>query len=238
MKIKILLIIVLANLNLNAQEKKGTWYTPLRNKLLCMIVTSDSILLKKCDFEKNSKKYNYQMPYKIEKQVNDAFIVSISKDNNTTYNLFYIQFGTDGKCLLNIESLNRNYQSVAEAEAGIQNTVLPGLNITFLNDSKLDELRKLKNITNVSAADFNKYGKKIIDYDMQTMMYSGNQYRLTHLFRESSARMLLVEAGINPLVKGKAYDDMIAKFAEIPETKDIYNQMIGVHIPASTTNKK
>lgn len=238
MKFKILLIIVLANLNLSAQEKQGTWYTPLRNKLLCITIKTDSVILQKSDFGKNTRKYNYLMPYKIEKRVNGAFIISSTKEKNTTYNLFFIKSGDDGKWLLNIESLNKNYQSVAEAETGIQNTALPELYISFLNESKIDDLRKLKNISNISADDFNKYGKKIIEYDMQTMIYSGNQYRLTHLFRESSAKLLLAEAGINPLVKGKDYDEMITKFSENTQTKETYNQMIGVHNPASTRNKK
>ncbi|HEX8017833.1 MAG TPA: hypothetical protein VF465_21585, partial [Flavobacterium sp.] len=82
------------------QTTVGDWYTPLRNKLLHITISKDSILFRKCSFDIEMRDYGYvDMAFKIEKSINSNFIVSGTKDTVPTFYLLNFKL-ENGKNLL------------------------------------------------------------------------------------------------------------------------------------------
>jgi len=79
----------------------------------------------------------------------------------------------------------------------------------------------------MTTNDFKNYASKIIEQDSVTASLSKQKYKLSYLYRESTVRIVLSESGFNSLVKGKVFDDMLKKFSEDPETKEIFIKMVG-----------
>lgn len=209
------------------QTTEGDWYTPLRNKLLHITISKDSILFRKCSFDIEMRDYGYvDMAFKIEKSINSNFIVSGTKDTVPTFYLLKFKL-ENGRNLLNIESLNNKFPTVTEAENSIKLLEQQPMNVILMDKSTIDKIRQQKNITTMKSNDFKSYALKIIDLDSINISYSQMKYKLSYLYIESTGRIILSELGFNSLVKGNLFDSMLEKFAENPETKEIFIKMTG-----------
>ena len=209
------------------QTKVGDWYTPLRNKLLHITISKDSILFRKCSFDIEMRDYGYvDMAFKIEKSINSNFIVSGTKDTVPTFYLLNFKL-KNGKNLLNIESLNNKFPTLTDAENSIKLIEQQPMNVILMNKSTIDKIRQQKEITTMTTNDFKSYALKIIELDSINTTYRQKKYKLSYLYIESTGRIILSELGFNSLVKGNVFDSMFEKFAENPETKEIFIKMTG-----------
>jgi hypothetical protein len=212
---------------LNAQTIVGDWYTPLRNKLLHITISQDSIAFRKCSFDVEMQDYGYvDMRFKIEKVTNNYFIVSDSVDIISMF--YWVNFSVvDGKNNLNIESLNTSYSSIIEVENAIKLNDLYPINITFFDKATIAKIRQQRNITTMTVDDFKSYASKLIELDTSNDARKNQKFKLSYLYVESTGRIVLSDLGFNSSVKGTAMDAMFEKFAEHPETKEIFMRMIG-----------
>lgn len=209
------------------QTIQGDWYTPLRNKLLHLTISNDSILFRKCSFDIEMREYDYvAMAYKIEKKVNNHFVVLETKDSVISYYLLSFKL-ENGKNLLNIESLNNKFPTLADAENSIQLIEQQPMNVILFDKSAIDQIRKQKDITAMTSDDFKSFAQKIIELDSINASNSQKKYKLSYLYNESTGRIILSELDFNPLVKGHLFDSMLEKFAENPETKELFIKMTG-----------
>lgn len=231
MRRRLFLIVILLNGLTNqlfAQTAEGDWYTPIRNKLIRVTISADSIVIRKCNFE-SIKDHGYiAMSYSIKKKIGSTYIVSDAQDTLLRYQLF--GFTTDSmhsdKLYMNAESINTNFATRSDAEKAIPEFEKQHFKIMLFTKQGIDNMRKGKDIETMTAADFNRYASKIIAADSANAAYLNKIYELSYLYGESSARILLAECGVNPLVKGNRFDDMIEKFYNNPETKDIVMRMV------------
>src|SRR4030095_11425001 len=231
MKFKLLLILVflvsIASNELFAQTITGDWYTPLRNKLFHLTISKDSVILRKSGFEIEMQDYGYvDMAFKVEKVVNHNYIVSGIKDSVLSFYLLNFQL-EKGKYNLNIESLNNKFLTLAEAENSLSAFGQSPLNITLIDKSTIDKIRHQRDISTMTTNDFKGFALKVIEHDSITASFSKQKYKLSYLYGESAGRIILSESGFNSLVKGNVFDDMLKKFAEDPETKEIFLKMTG-----------
>ena len=212
---------------LNAQTIVGDWYTPLRNKLLHITISHDSVTFRKCSFGIEMQDYGYvDMRFKIEKVTNNYFIVSDSVDTIPTF--YWVNFSVvDGKNNLNIESLSTSYSSIIEVENAIKLDDLYPMNITFLNKATIAKIRQQKNITTMTVDDFKSYASKLIELDTSNDARKNQKFKLSYSYVESTGRIVLSDLGFNALVKGNVLDAMFEKFAEHPETEALFIKMIG-----------
>ena len=229
MKLKTILFIFLIGTTFSneifGQSIEGDWYTPLRNKLLHITISKDSILFKKCSFDIEIRDYGYvDMAFKIEKSINNNFIVSGIKDTVPTFYLLGFKF-ENGRNLLNIQSLNNKFPTLTDAENSITLIEPQSMNVILMDKSTIDKIRQQKDITTMTSNDFKSYALKIIDLDSINASYTQTKYKLSYLYIESTGRIILSELGFNSLVKGNVFDSMFEKFAENPETKDIFLKM-------------
>lgn len=173
------------------------------------------------------REYDYvAMAYKIEKKVNNHFVVLETKDSVISYYLLSFKL-ENGKNLLNIESLNNKFPTLADAENSIQLIEQQPMNVTLLDKSAIDQIRKQKDITAMKSDDFKSFAQKIIELDSINASNSQKKYKLSYLYNESTGRIILSELDFNPLVKGHLFDSMLEKFAENPETKELFIKMTG-----------
>ncbi len=212
--------------DLCAQTVAGDWYTPLRNKLLHIIITQDSIAFRKCGFDIEMQDYGYvDLRFKIEKVTNNYFIVSNSADTIPAF--YWMNFSlADGKNNLNIESLNESFTSVTEVEKAIKLKELSNMNVVLLDKTTIDKIRQLRDISTMSVADFKNYALKLMALDDNNDKQKDQKFKLSYLYVESTGRITLADLGFNSLVKGNVFDAMIGKFAEHPETEAIFMQKI------------
>ncbi len=209
------------------QTTVGDWYTPLRNKLLHITISKDSILFRKCSFDTDMRDYGYvDMAFKIEKSIASNFIVSGTKDTVPTFYLLKFKM-ENGRNLLNVESLNKKFQTLTDAENSIKLIEQQPMNVILLDKSTIDKIRQQKDITTMTSNDFKSYALKIIELDSINATYSKTKYKLSYLYIESTGRIILSELGFNSLVKGNLFDSMFEKFAENPETKEIFIKITG-----------
>jgi len=207
------------------QTTIGDWYTPIRNKLLHITISKDSIIFRKCSFDIEMRDYGYvDMAFKIEKSINRNFIVSGTKDTAPTFYLLNFKL-ENGRNLLNIESLNNKFPTLTDAENSIKLIEQPPINVILLDKSRIDKIRQQKDITTMTSNDFKSYALKILELDSINASYSQTKYKLSYLYKESTGRIILSELVFNSLVKGNLFDSMLEKFAENPETKEIYIKM-------------
>ncbi len=229
MKLKIILIIFLAGPAISngpfAQTMDGDWYTPLRNKILHLAISKDSIVFRKCSSGIEMQDYGYaDMAFKIEKVVNGNYIVSGTKDTVPTFYLLNFKW-KDGRNNLNIESLNHTFLTVADAESSIKLIEQQPVNVVLLSKKTIDEIRRNKDIAKMTTIDFKNYALKIIELDSSNASYLNKKYRLSYLYIESTGRIVLSALGFNPLVKGNVIDSMLERFAGNPETKELFTKM-------------
>jgi hypothetical protein len=219
--ISILLFFTLTN-SIFGQGVEGEWYTPLRNKLLHISISKDSINFRKCSFDKNMVDYGYvDLACKIEKYENEAYIVSSIKDSIKTFSVFYFQL-IDNKNYMNIESSDKKFKTISDAENETSNLKKQIIYITLLNNKQLEKIRKQKDIKKMTTIDFKNYASKIILSDSLYRQNITEKFMFSYLYSESTSRILLSEIGINSLVKGNVFDESIFKFADIAETKEIF----------------
>lgn len=230
MKPKITLFILLfsklsvAN-ELLAQTIEGNWYTPLRNKLLHITISKDSIIFRKCSFDSTMTDYGYiDKAFKVEKVINTYYIVSGIKD--TIPSFYLLKFKLEGdKNNMNIESLDSKFFTLSDAENSIKVTSQQPLNIILFNKLSIDKIRQRKDISTMTVSDFKNYASRVIERDSINTNYIKKKYKLSYVYAESTARIILSEIGFNSLVKGDIFDTMIEKFAENPKTKDLIIKM-------------
>ncbi|MFZ1524335.1 MAG: hypothetical protein WAT22_05920 [Saprospiraceae bacterium] len=209
------------------QTTVGDWYTPLRNKLLHITISKDSILFRKCSFDIEMRDYGYvDMAFKIEKSINSYFIVSGTKDTVPTFYLLKFKL-ENGRNLLNIESLNNKFPTLTDAENSIKLIEQQPMNVILMDKSTIDKIRQQKVITTMTSNDFKSYALKIIELDSINASYSQTKYKLSYLYIEATGRIILSELGFNSLVKGNLFNSMLEKFEENPETKEIFIKMTG-----------
>jgi hypothetical protein len=209
------------------QSTVGDWYTPLRNKLLHITISKDSILFRKCSFDNEMRDYGYvDMAFKIEKSINSNFIVSGTKDTLPTFYILKFKL-ENGRNLLNIESLNNKFPTLTDAENSIKPIVQQPMNVILMDKSTIDKIRQQKDITTMKSNDFKSYALKLMELDSINATYNQVKYKLSYLYIESTGRIILSELGFNSLVKGNLFDSMLEKFAENPETKEIFIKMTG-----------
>jgi hypothetical protein len=209
------------------QSTVGDWYTPLRNKLLHITISKDSILFRKCSFDNEMRDYGYvDMAFKIEKSINSNFIVSGTKDTLPTFYILKFKL-ENGRNLLNIESLNNKFPTLTDAENSIKPIVQQPMNVILMDKSTIDKIRQQKDITTMKSNDFKSYALKLMELDSINATYNQVKYKLSYLYIESTGRIILSELGFNSLVKGNLFDSMLEKFAENPETKKIFIKMTG-----------
>ncbi len=221
----ILLFLATFTIEIFGQAMEGEWYTPLRNKLLHISVSKDSINFRKCSFDITMQDYGYvDMAFKVEKVVHSIYIVTSKEDTVKTYYLFQFQL-KDGRSCMNIESANNKYTSINDAENAITNFTTQKMYVTLLNKIEIDKIRQSMAIEKMTSKDFNKYASKIIEVDSLNRQYLKKKFKFTYLYSESTGRILLYETGFNSLVKGNVVDSMFEKFAENPDTKEIFIKM-------------
>ena len=233
MKLKITLFILLFSIlsgvnKIFAQTIEGDWYTPIRNKLLHISISKDSIVFRKCSFDSTMRDYGYiDKAFKVEKVINTIYIVSGIKDTVPTFYLFRFKL-EDGKNNMNIESINSQFFTLSDAENLIKVTLQQPLNIILFNKLTIDKIRHSKDVSTMTTNDFKNYAKRIIERDSNNAAYLNKKFKLSYIYSESTARIILSEIGFNSLVKGDIFDSMIEKFAKNPETKDIFIKMSSV----------
>lgn len=209
------------------QTMRGDWYTPLRNKLLHITISEDSILFRKCSFDIEMRDYgDVDMAFKIEKSIDNNFIVSGTKDTVPTFYLLKFKL-ENGKNLLNIESLNNKFSTLTDAENSIKLIERQPMNVILMDKSAIDKIRQYKEISTMTSNDFRNYAQKIIELDSINASFSQTKYKLSYLYIESTGRIILSELKFNSLVKGNVFDSMLVKFAENPDTKEIFIKMTG-----------
>jgi hypothetical protein len=231
MKLKTILFIFLIGTTFSneifGQTIEGDWYTPLRNKLLHVTISKDSINFRKCSFDIEMRDYGYvDMAFKVEKVVNNNFIVSGTKDTVPTYYLLNFKL-KNCMNLLNIESLSNKFPTLTDAENSIKLIEQQPMNVILMDKSTIDKIRQQKEITTMTSNDFTSYALKIIESDSINTAYRQKKYKLSYLYIESTGSIILSELGFNSLVKGNVFDSMFEKFAENPETKEIFIKMTG-----------
>ncbi|MBL4578515.1 MAG: hypothetical protein COA57_09960 [Flavobacteriales bacterium] len=216
-----------------SQNNEGSWYTLLRNKLLKITITQDSIFLTKVRFENPEQDYGYNsFSSKIEKTIttntNTCFILSSKKDSTVTFNIFYFNLiDAKAQISMHVESMNNDYSSINEAENAVPHFSDQQLKITFLLLQKIEKIKLGKLISSMTVEEFNRYANKIIENDSINQIYYGQKYKLGYLYGESTSRIILADLGINSLVKGNVHDKMLSFFAENEETKDLFLEMSG-----------
>lgn len=230
MKLKTILFILLIcstfTNEIFGQTMEGDWYTPLRNKLLHVTISRDSITFRKCSFDIEMRDYGYvDMAFKVEKIINNNFIVSGAKDTVPTFYLLNFKLEGD-KNQLNIESLNKPFLSLIDVENNITQLEQQPMTVTLIDKSTIDKIRQQKNVTTMTTNDFKSYALRIIDLD-STNNTNLKKYKLSYLYMESKGRIILSQLGFNSLVKGNIFDSMFEKFAENSETKDLFIKMTG-----------
>lgn len=209
------------------QSTEGDWYTPLRNKLLHLTITKDSVLFRKCSFSIEMQDHSYvDMAFKIEKRVHSNYIVSGTKDTVPTFYLVKLK-PENGKNLLNIESLNNKFPTLTDAENSIALIEQQQMHVILMDKSTIDKIRQQKEISNMTSNVFRSYAIKIIESDSIQATCNQTKYKLSYLYAESTGRIILSELGFNALVQGYLFDSMLEKFAENPETQDIFIKMTG-----------
>ncbi|HSY62328.1 MAG TPA: hypothetical protein VK796_10650 [Cytophaga sp.] len=230
MKHYLFLILLLAGFlsstDLFAQIAEGNWYTPIRNKLLHIVISTDSIVFRKCSFD-SLRDYGYaDMSFKIERKVKTTYIVSSIKDTLPVYYLFsFIPDHTSNKNYMSIESFNNKFPTITDAEKSISEIEKQPLKIAFLTKKEIDTIREGKNISSMTTTDFKNYATRIIQTDSVNAQYSNKKYKLSYLYSESGAKLILAELGFNPLVKGDQFDALFDKFYQDPETQQILIKM-------------
>ena len=226
MKLKVILFIFLIGTSFsNEIFGQSDWYTPIRNKLLHITISKDSILFRKCSFDTAMRDYGYvDMAFKIEKSINSNFIVSGTKDTVRTFYLLKFKL-ENGRNLLNIESLNNKFPTLTDAENSIKLIEKQPMNIILMDKATVGKIRQQKDITTMTSDDFKSYALKIVELDSFNASYSQTKYKLSYLYIESTGRIILSDLGFNSLVKGNLFDSMLEKFAENPETKEIFIKM-------------
>jgi hypothetical protein len=171
--------------------------------------------------------YGYvDMAFKIEKSIDNNFIVTEPKDSVPTFYLLKFRM-ENGMNLLNIESLNNKFPTLTDAENSIKLIEQQPMNVVLMNKSTIDKIRQQKEITTMTSNDFKSFALKIIELDSINATYSKTKYKLLYLYRESMGRIVLSGIGFNSLVKGNVFDSMMEKFAENSETKEIFVKMTG-----------
>lgn len=210
-----------------AQTIQGDWYTPLRNKLLQITISKDSVLFRKRSFDSEMQDYGYiDMAFKIEKPVNNSFIVSGTHDTVPAFYVFSFKL-KNGKNLLNIESLNTKFLTLTDAENSIKLIEQQPVYVVLMDKPALDKIRKQKEVTTMTPNDFKTYAQKIIELDSTNTPYLKKKFKLSYLYAESTGKIILSELGFNSLVKGNVFDSMLEKFAEHPETGELFIKMTG-----------
>jgi hypothetical protein len=222
----ILILIILTTLTSDMFcQVEGDWFTPLRNKLLHILITKDSISFRKCSFEKEMQDYGYiDMAFKVEKKVNESYIVSMTDDSIKYYYLFCFQV-INGINYMNIESADKKFSTITEAENENPNFKKQSLNITLLSALELDKIRQNKIVEKMTTNDFKKFASSIMKSDSIYRQRVVRKYKFTYLYAESTNRILLADIGINSLVKGSILDSMFERFQENPETKEMFSKM-------------
>lgn len=207
------------------QKINQTWYTPIRNNLLQIIITDDSILFGKNNFDLRLKEFRMDLRFKIEKTNLNHFLVSEYIDSTKKYSI--IGYKQDpNKLLLNINSLNEKYSSLLEAEKQIETFKEYPIYVQFIDSTSIAEIRKKENLESMTINDFKNYANKIIAVDSSISKIKKRKYRLAYLYKESINRLIVSECGYNSLVKGIKFDSIILKFADLPETKEIFETML------------
>lgn len=229
MKLKILFFLLLISATFSneifAQTTQEDWYTPLRNKLLHITISKDSITFRKCSFDVEMKDYGYVfMGFKIEKKVNNNYIISETKDKISTIYLMIFKLEND-RVNLNIESLNTSFLSVADAENAIKTFELNSLNITLIDKPTIDKIRQQADINTMTPNEFKNCALKIIELDSKNSAYLKRKYKLTSLYIDSTLRLIVSDLGFNGLAGGNKFDTMLEKFSENPETKELFLKM-------------
>jgi hypothetical protein len=232
MKLKIvtLLFLVFAfhTIHIAAQTIEGEWYTPLRNKLLRVTISRDSICMKKISFDDNGQEYKYADSYKIEKEINSTYIVSNPEDTVTAYYLFGFSLdNTNRRNYMNIESFNISYPTIADAENAIVGMKKQQLRIVFVEKQEVERIKKYKDLSSMTTTDFTNYATRVIVSDSTNAIYLKNKYKLSYLYAESTGRIILADMGFNSFVKGHVFDSMLQTYAAHEETKEIFMKMIG-----------
>ncbi len=216
-----------------SQNNEVCWYTPIRNKLVKITITQDSIFFTKVRFENPERDYGYHSTLsKIEKAIttdtSTCYILSSTKDSTVIFNIFYFNLiKSKAQLLIHVESMNIDYGSIKEAENAIPEFSMPQLKITLMQLQQIEEIKQGKPISSMTTELFNRYAKKIIKNDSINQVYYEHNYKLGYLYVESTSRILLADLGINSLVKGNIYDKMLFSFAEKEETKELYLKLIG-----------
>ncbi|WP_157446995.1 hypothetical protein [Cytophaga aurantiaca] len=230
MKRLLFLILILISFTtprtLLAQTLEGNWYTPLRNKLLHVIISTDSIVFRKCSYD-SLRDYGYaDRAFRIEKIVHTNYIVSSFTDSVTNYYLFgFIVDTNSGKNHMNIESTNVAFSNIAAAENAIPQFQKQPLYILFLTKQQIEKIKEGKDISTMTVNDFKIYANKIVEIDSINVDPTNKKYKLSYTYSESTSRLVLCKYGFNALVKGNKFDAMLEKFYENPETKDLLIKM-------------
>lgn len=214
-------------------QNEGVWHTPLRNKLLKIIIAKDSIFMTKCSFENPKEDFGYNSySGKIEQTIttnsSTCFILSSKKDSTDIYNVFYFNLiDPKTQISMHIESMNINYISLNEAKNAVPEFSDQHLKIIFMNIQTIEKIKLGNSISSMAAEEFNHFANKIIENDSINQVYYGNNYKLGYLYGESTSRIILADLGINSLVKGNVYDNMLFTFAKNEKTKDLFLKMSG-----------
>ncbi len=205
----------------NAQSIEGNWYTPIRNKLLHLIITKDSILLRKCSFDTSMQDYGYlESGYHIEKKIKNAFIVKNIKDSMT--NFYLVTFKSENeKNLMNIQSFSDTFSTIAEAEKAIDTFQKNPLSVTFLNKENINKIRSKKPIETITLEEFKTHIINLIALDSTNKTYAKKKFKFNYLYIESTERIMYSELGFNSLVKGFVIDAIFRKYYEFSEIKTL-----------------
>ena len=207
------------------QETNRNWYAPVRNNLVKIIITEDSIHIGKINFDITSKEFSLDMSFKIEKKISNHFFVSEFIDSIKKYSIF--SFKHENKSLyLNINSLNEKYNLLSETEKRIDTFAIDPLYVLFKDSISIVEIRKKKNMKSMTSKDFITYANKIIQIDSSISKLKKRQYRLAYLYRESTNKFVVSDCGFNSLVKGNKFDSIIYKFGDLVETKELFERMV------------
>lgn len=234
LKVFVLLSFIILSNGAQGQEAVfGNWYTPVGNKLLKIKISKDSLVIEKQSFDLKIKDtYKDSGKLKVEKVIvaneNDCFIVSEKKDAIVLYKLFAFKVSKPKKEMkMAVESYDKPYKSVVEAEGAIKEGEFSGNEITLLSENQILEIQKLKDISKMTTTAFNLFAEECIKRRAEiSQKLKGQNFKLNSVFLESTTKLIFVTLGYNPLVKKNVFDDLMDGFATNPETKVMFEKLI------------
>lgn len=224
MKFRLLISLFLFTITaVSAQDVEGDWYTPIRNKLINVNISKDSVIIRKCDFDLNSYEFR-EVSARIVKKAENIYIVSADRDGEEMFWLFGFR-RIAGNNMMNAASFDKKYVSLEEAEKDINVFREVNVEITLLDKAAISKIKKKRDINTMTADDFKKFATKIIAIDTANAAFYAKKYKLAYLYGESIARIALSEIGINCLIKGNSFTSVMSKFGQDPETKDLFDEL-------------